>query len=88
MKKIIFLISGFLLALIAVWAQSPIASVSTIRLQPGDEINLQIGKSRIQLKKDGSILIEGVNVQILAQRDIDVKASGSSVLKGTKINQN
>lgn len=88
MKKITFLFGGFLLALIAVWAQSPSPSVSNIRLQPGEEINLQIGKSRIQLKKDGSILIEGVNVQILAQRDIDVKASGASVLKGTKIKEN
>lgn len=49
-------------------------------LDAGDEITIQTGSARIQMKKNGDIVIEG--------KKISVTASGDIVLKGKKILQN
>lgn len=49
-------------------------------LDAGDEITIQTGSARIQLKKNGDIVIEG--------KKISVNASGDIVMKGKKILQN
>ena len=49
-------------------------------LDAGDEITIQTGSARIQMKKNGDIVIEG--------KKISVTASGDIVMKGQKILQN
>jgi type VI secretion system secreted protein VgrG len=49
-------------------------------LDAGDEIIIQTGKAKIQMKKNGDIVIEG--------KKISIKASGDIVMKGKKILQN
>jgi type VI secretion system secreted protein VgrG len=49
-------------------------------VEAGDEITLQTGSATIQMKKDGTIVVEG--------NKITVKASGDLVLKGSKVAQN
>ncbi len=47
-----------------------------VLIDGGDQITIQSGKSRIQMKKNGDILIEG--------KDINIKASGNIVMKANK----
>ncbi len=49
-------------------------------LDAGDEITIQTGSARIQMKKNGDIVIEG--------KKLSVTASGDIVMKGQKILQN
>jgi len=49
-------------------------------LDAGDAITIQTGSAKIQMKKNGDIVIEG--------KKISVKASGDIVMKGQKILQN
>lgn len=49
-------------------------------IDAGDEITIQTGSARIQMKKNGDIVIEG--------KKISVTASGDIVMKGQKILQN
>lgn len=88
MKKTALLLGGILLVLLVALAQGPSGSVKNLQFQPGDEFNLQIGKSKIVLKRDGTILIEGSNIQILSSKDLDIKIAGGSMINGKKILQN
>jgi type VI secretion system secreted protein VgrG len=49
-------------------------------IDAGDEITIQTGSAKIQMKKNGDILIEG--------KKITIKGSGDVVVKGQKILQN
>jgi type VI secretion system secreted protein VgrG len=51
-----------------------------VLVEAGEEITLQTGQARLQMKKTGEIVIEG--------KTITVKASGDIVMKGQKILQN
>ncbi|MFO0698085.1 MAG: type VI secretion system tip protein TssI/VgrG [Nitrospira sp.] len=51
-----------------------------ILIDAGDQITIQTGSARIQMKKNGDIVIEG--------KKISVNASGDIVMKGQKILQN
>lgn len=51
-----------------------------IVIDGGDEVMIQSGKARIQLKKNGDIVISGKKIQI--------DATGDIVMKGQKIKQN
>lgn len=53
-----------------------------------DEISIVCGSSKLVMKKDGSILLEGKDIVIKGSGKITVKASGDMVLKGSKIGQN
>ncbi len=53
-----------------------------------DEISIVCGKSKLIMKKDGSILLEGKDIVIKGSGKITAKASGDMVLKGSKIGQN
>ena len=49
-------------------------------IDSGDSLTLRCGSASIVMKKNGAILIEG--------KDINIKASGNIVMKGSKITQN
>jgi type VI secretion system secreted protein VgrG len=60
----------------------------TITLQAEDEIIISVGKAKIAMKKDGSVLVEGKDLSFKASGKINQKASGDIVLKGSKIEEN
>ncbi len=53
-----------------------------------DSIALTCGSAAIVLKKDGTITIEGKDITIKGSGKIDVKASGETSVKGSKVNLN
>ena len=53
-----------------------------------DEISIVCGKSTLIMKKDGTILLEGKDIQIKGSGAINVKADKNVVMKGQKILQN
>ncbi len=59
-----------------------------LRIEAADSLELVVGKARLLLKKDGSILIQGGRVQIEASGTVDVKAGTDVKLRGPKITQN
>lgn len=59
-----------------------------LRIEAADSLELVVGKTRLLLKKDGSILIQGGRVQIEASGAVDVKAGADVKLRGSKITQN
>ena len=59
-----------------------------IYLQADDMIVLKTGSSEITMKKDGSILIKGKDVEVKGSGKIALKASSDLTLKGSKIKEN
>ena len=59
-----------------------------ISISAGDEIVLSTGKASITMKKDGSIVISGKDINIKASGAVNAKASKNIVMKGKKILQN
>jgi type VI secretion system secreted protein VgrG len=57
-------------------------------LEAADMITLKVGKATFQMKKDGTIVIEGKDLTAKGSGKIDVKASSAVTIKGSKINQN
>ena len=53
-----------------------------------DSITFTCGKANFQMKKDGTIVMEGKDISITGSGKITAKASGDMTLKGSKINQN
>jgi type VI secretion system secreted protein VgrG len=60
----------------------------TFAVEAGEEIALKTGDALIQMKKDGTILIQGKDITIKASGEIDVKASKDITMKGQNILQN
>jgi type VI secretion system secreted protein VgrG len=60
----------------------------TITLQAEDEIVISVGKAKIAMKKDGSVLVEGKDLSLKASGKINQNASGDIVMKGSKIAEN
>lgn len=54
----------------------------------GDEIVVDTGSASVVMKKDGTILISGKDITIQGSGQIDVKAGGDIVFKGSRILQN
>jgi hypothetical protein len=57
-------------------------------LQAGDGIILRAGKALMEMKSSGDITISGRNIRIEGSGNINVKASGDTVIKGSRILQN
>lgn len=60
----------------------------TFSLDAADEISLVTGKSSIVMKKDGTITIKGVDINIIGDGEINAKAKKNIVMKGKKILEN
>ncbi len=50
-----------------------------IRIQAGDELDIRVGASRLTMKKDGTIKIEGVNVEVKAGKQLLAKGLKTKV---------
>jgi len=59
-----------------------------ILIEAADSIVIKCGKAAISMKKDGTISIEGKDVNVKGSGKINVKASSDITMKGSKINQN
>lgn len=60
----------------------------TITLQAEDEIVISVGKAKIAMKKDGTVVVEGNDLSLKASGKINQKASGDIIIKGSKIAEN
>ena len=60
----------------------------TIVIEAADSITLICGSARLQMKKDGTILIDGKDLSGKASGKINLNASGDVIIKGSKISQN
>jgi type VI secretion system secreted protein VgrG len=63
-------------------------AAKNVLIEAGDAIVIKTGKASISMKKDGTINIEGKDITINGSGKINVKASGETTIKGSKINQN
>ncbi|PWJ16550.1 type VI secretion system Vgr family protein [Jannaschia seohaensis] len=54
----------------------------------GDQLTLKCGKAEIVMKKDGTISIEGKDINTDASGKINSKASGDIILKGSNVKMN
>jgi type VI secretion system secreted protein VgrG len=60
----------------------------TFVLDAGDSITIKTGSASITMKKDGTIVIKGKDIQLEGSGKINVKASSDVVVKGSKIGMN
>lgn len=58
-----------------------------VEFAAADELRLSTGQSSLTMKKDGRVELRGTDIRILAQ-SIDVKETGGTVVKGSKIGDN
>ena len=71
-----------------VGGSAAVTAGKSLSLTAADSIQLQTGKAGITLKKDGTITITGKNITLKASGKINVKATSSVTVKGSKISQN
>ena len=57
-------------------------------ISAADEISLTCGDAKLIMKKDGTITLDGKDININGSGKINIKASGDVNIKGSKINQN
>ncbi|ESZ73442.1 type IV secretion protein Rhs [Mesorhizobium sp. L103C119B0] len=63
-------------------------SGKSLSIEAADDITLTCGSSKVVMKKDGTIVVEGKDIFLKASGKINAKASGDIILKGSKINEN
>ncbi len=88
MKKPILLSICFMLLLFIAYSQIEKRLEKQLTLEALDEVVIKSGKSSITLKKDGSIIIKGKEINIEGTDKVNVKASGNLILRGSKIKEN
>lgn len=71
-----------------VGAEMSVNVEKTLTVEALDSITFVCGKSKFQLKKDGTIVLEGKDLTLKGSGKINVKASSDITMKGSKINQN
>ncbi|ESQ14734.1 MAG TPA: type VI secretion system tip protein VgrG [Chromatiaceae bacterium] len=57
-------------------------------IDAGDSITIKTGKASISMKKDGTITIQGKDINVKGSGGINIKASKNVVIKGQKILEN
>lgn len=57
-------------------------------IDAGDSITIKTGKASLSMKKDGTIQIKGKNITLSGSGKVNVKASSTVTVKGSKIAQN
>jgi type VI secretion system secreted protein VgrG len=59
-----------------------------ILINAEDELVIKVGKASLTMKKDGTIVLDGKDIQLKGSGKINVKASSDVVIKGSKITSN
>ncbi|HPH22836.1 MAG TPA: hypothetical protein PLW32_03045 [Chitinophagaceae bacterium] len=88
MKKLLLLSTFCILLIVVVYSRVQLAIEKKLTFEAQDEIVIKTGYSSITMKKNGSIIIKGSDIQIIGTDEINVKASGKVILKGNKIASN
>jgi type VI secretion system secreted protein VgrG len=57
-------------------------------VEAGDQITLKTGDASLMMKKDGTIVLKGKDIQIEGSGKINVKASSDVIVKGSKVGIN
>ncbi|MFO1138028.1 MAG: type VI secretion system tip protein TssI/VgrG [Paracoccus sp. (in: a-proteobacteria)] len=57
-------------------------------VKAGDSITLTCGDAKFQMKKDGTIVLEGKDISVKGSGKIGINASSDVTIKGSKISQN
>lgn len=63
-------------------------SAKKILITAQDELTIKVGKASLSMKKDGTIVLDGKDIQIKGSGKINVKASSDVVIKGSKVGVN
>ncbi|NPU92822.1 MAG: type VI secretion system tip protein VgrG [Gammaproteobacteria bacterium] len=63
-------------------------SAKKIVITAEDELTVKVGKATLVMKKDGSIALNGKDIEIKGSGKINVKASSDVVIKGSKVGVN
>jgi type VI secretion system secreted protein VgrG len=53
-----------------------------------DELTITVGSAKLVMKKDGSILLDGKDVDTKASGKVNIKASGDIIVKGSAVKEN
>jgi type VI secretion system secreted protein VgrG len=53
-----------------------------------DEVTITVGSAKLVMKKDGSILFDGKNIDTKASGKVNIKAASDIILKGSSIKEN
>ena len=61
---------------------------NSLTIHAGDSVTLKTGESSITMHSDGTITIKGKEITIHGSSNINAKASGDIVMKGSKIHHN
>ena len=59
-----------------------------IAITAEDELIITVGSAKFVMKKDGSILLDGKDVNTKASGKVNIKASGDIILKGSAVKEN
>lgn len=63
-------------------------SAKKILISAEDELVIKVGKASLVMKKDGTIILDGKDIQLKGSGKINVKASSDVVIKGSKVGVN
>lgn len=63
-------------------------SAKKILITAEDELTIKVGKASLVMKKDGTIMLDGKDIQLKGSGKINVKASSDVVIKGSKVGVN
>jgi type VI secretion system secreted protein VgrG len=53
-----------------------------------DELSITVGKSKLVMKKDGTVQINGKDIDLKASGKVSVKATSKIIVKGSKVQMN
>ena len=65
-----------------------IATRKKLAVTAADEATVKSGSAQLELNKDGSVTLRGRDITTSASGRVNVKSSGNTVVKGSKIGQN
>lgn len=59
-----------------------------MNIKVADELSIRVGKSELVMKKDGTVQINGKDIDLKASGKVNVKAASKIIIKGSKIQMN
>jgi type VI secretion system secreted protein VgrG len=68
---------------VAVGGSESVDVAASIAVEAGEEIRIQCGASRIVLKSDGTIQLDGVRIQVVAQAKIEAQANAEISIRSS-----
>ncbi|MCK0122405.1 type VI secretion system tip protein VgrG [Loktanella sp. F6476L] len=73
---------------IAVGENFSISAGKKMDITVADELSITVGKSKLVMKKDGTVQINGKDIDLKASGKVNVKATSKIIVKGSKVQMN